>query len=116
IIAGMSDAVLVVESGVKGGSLITAELGNDYNRDVYAFPGRTTDAWSKGCNKLIKSNKAAMVEHAEDLISALNWQVQIRPKADIQTSLFPVLTEIEAKIYKLLITYPEGLQVNSICL
>lgn len=116
IIAGMSDAVLVVESGVKGGSLITAELGNDYNRDVYAFPGRTTDAWSKGCNKLIKSNKAAMVEHAEDLISALNWQIQIRPKADIQTSLFPVLTEIEAKIYKLLITYPEGLQVNSICL
>ena len=63
IIAGLSDATLVVESGIKGGALITADIANSYNRDVFAVPGRPDDQWSAGCNSLIKNNKAALLNH-----------------------------------------------------
>ncbi len=74
IVAGLADATLVVESAEKGGALITAHLAQSYNRDVLAFPGRISDEYSKGCNKLIKSNVAALVESADDLAYALNWE------------------------------------------
>ena len=61
IIAGLADATIVIESGTKGGALITADIANSYNRDVFAFPGRTGDRFSTGCNRLIKANKAALV-------------------------------------------------------
>jgi len=61
IVAGICDALIVIESGIKGGSLITAELGNSYNKDVFAFPGKTTDNKSEGCNYLIKNNKAILI-------------------------------------------------------
>ena len=73
IIAGMTDATLVVESAHSGGALITADMASSYHRDVLAVPGRATDERSKGCNRLIKKNVAAMVESAEDVIDHLNW-------------------------------------------
>ena len=73
IIAGMSDATLVVESAEKGGALITAHMAFSYDRPVFTVPGRTGDQRSKGCNNLIKSNVAAMIESPEDLIQAMNW-------------------------------------------
>lgn len=74
IVAGLADATLVVESAAKGGSLITADIAFSYNRDVFAFPGKTTDPHSSGCNKLIRLNKAALITCAADLISAMCWE------------------------------------------
>ena len=73
IVAGMCDALVVIESGIKGGSLITAELANGYNKDVYAIPGKTSDKNSEGCNYLIKQNKASLITHADDLLQLMNW-------------------------------------------
>lgn len=73
IIAGLADATLVVESGEKGGALVTADLAFSYSRDVLACPGRATDKFSLGCNALIRTNRAALVESAEDVELALNW-------------------------------------------
>jgi DNA processing protein len=73
IVAGISDAILVVESGLKGGSLITAEYGNNYNRDVFALPGRITDEKSTGCLQLIRANKAALVSSATEIAQVMNW-------------------------------------------
>jgi DNA processing protein len=74
IVAGMSDATIVVESGIKGGSMVTAELANGYNKDVFAFPGKVTDSKSAGCNHLIKSNKAMLLTEAKDLIEMMGWE------------------------------------------
>ena len=73
IVAGLSDAVVIVESKRKGGSLITADMAVDYGRDVFALPGRVEDECSAGCNDLIKRNKAHLIEHAEDLIKNMQW-------------------------------------------
>lgn len=94
IVAGMVDAVVVVESGLKGGAMITAGLANSYNRDAFAVPGRTTDEYSKGCNMLIKSNRAAMAESVKDISYIMGWDdrtVQVKS----QTSLFVELTDDE---------------------
>lgn len=74
IIAGLSDTVIVVESGTRGGALITADLANSYHREVFAFPGKSGDDASAGCNGLIKSNKAAMIESCEDLEYIMGWE------------------------------------------
>ncbi|MCY1532881.1 DNA protecting protein DprA [compost metagenome] len=74
IIAGLCDALVVVEASAKGGALITAELANSYFKEVYAFPGRVTDRYSEGCNFLIKTHRAAMINSAEDLIFELGWE------------------------------------------
>ncbi|PTB96612.1 DNA-protecting protein DprA [Marivirga lumbricoides] len=76
IIAGMADLVVVVEAAKKGGALITAELANSYDREVAAFPGRVHDTYSEGCNKLIKQNKAHLVETAEDVLYIMNWELE----------------------------------------
>ncbi|HEX7754174.1 MAG TPA: DNA-processing protein DprA [Niabella sp.] len=73
IVAGMSDAVVVIETDIKGGSMITAELANSYNKDVFAFPGRVGDKKSNGCNDLIKMNKAGLLTDAEQLLEGLGW-------------------------------------------
>jgi len=73
ITAGICDALVVVETSKKGGSLITAELANDYNKDVFAFPGKVTDIKSEGCNKLIQLNKAHLITHANDLLEMMQW-------------------------------------------
>lgn len=95
IVAGMSDAIVVVESGIKGGSLITAELGNDYNRDVLAYPGRSIDEQSMGCNSLIAASKANLVTCGEDIVCFLNWVVRQRKQETVQIRLFEQLSEEE---------------------
>lgn len=79
IIAGLSDAILVAESREKGGSLVTANIGFDYNRDIFAFPGRIGDDRSKGCNNLIRRNKASLITCAQDLIELMDWDQDTKP-------------------------------------
>lgn len=100
IIAGMSDAVIVAETGKRGGALITAELANSYNRDVFAFPGKIGDTYSEGCNWLIKTNKAALITSAEDVYYNMNWELPGKKKSGKQTSL--VLSDDETKIVRLM--------------
>lgn len=102
IIAGMSDAVVVVEAGITGGALITAELANQYNRDVFAVPGRIGDQVSEGCNKLIKINKAALIQSADDITYLLNWENPKNKKIPKQRDLFVNLTPDEELIVALL--------------
>lgn len=82
IIAGMADVTIVVEASIKGGALITAEIANSYNRDVYAFPGRVNDEFSEGCNFLIKTNRAGLINHPRDLIYYLGWDNEA-PKKNV---------------------------------
>lgn len=103
IVAGMADATIVVESAGKGGALITAQLAQDYNRDVFAFPGRTTDKYSEGCNALIRDNRAALITSAEDAVLALGWTTQEAIKGTpVQQELFPDLTPEERTVTELL--------------
>jgi DNA processing protein len=101
IIAGLADAVLIVESGKKGGSLITAEIAGSYNRDVYAIPGRPDDIYSRGCNFLIKTSRAALVESAADLLYYQRWDLKKKPKTT-QTKLFHNLNAKEQIIMDIL--------------
>ncbi len=97
IIAGLADAVVVVESARKGGALITAYLAQGYNRDVLAFPGRPGDEMSGGCNHLIKSNVAALIESVEDLEYTLGWETQTTGTPAIQGDLFATLDNDEQR-------------------
>ena len=108
IVAGMSEATIVIESAEKGGSLITANLANDYNRDVFAVPGRTTDKFSQGCNNLIKTQRANLLTSAADLIYILNWELHQKEEKVIQKKLFISLDDDEQKIYDYL--QPKGKQ------
>lgn len=101
IVAGISEATIVIESADRGGSLITATMANDYNRDVFAVPGRATDKLSQGCNNLIKTQKAQLLTNAADLIYQLNWDIQKKLKP-IQKQLFVTLEPEEQKIYDFL--------------
>ncbi len=101
IIAGISDATLIIESGVRGGALITADIAASYNRDVMAVPGRPGDEWSAGCNALIRCNRAALVENADDIEYLLGW----KPAAlatPVQGALFKGMTGNEKRIYEAL--------------
>jgi len=99
IVAGLSEATIIIESADKGGSLITANIANDYNRDVFAVPGRVTDKYSMGCNNLIKSQRANVLTGAADLIYMLNWQLEEEKKKPVQKQLFVVLDNDEQKVY-----------------
>jgi DNA processing protein len=99
IVAGLSDATIVIESAAKGGSLITADIANSYNREVFAVPGNPTENNAKGCNYLIKSQQAILLESAADVIKGLNWDVKER---DMQQTMFIELSESEQKIIDLL--------------
>lgn len=112
IIAGLVDAIIVVESGEKGGALITADFANSYNRDVFAVPGRIDSVYSKGCNKLIKTNKAALIETAEDLEYIMGWEA--KPNLAIQRELFVNLSEDDQKILETIKTYDE-LSLDLLC-
>ena len=102
IVAGMTEATIVIESAERGGSLITANIANDYNRDVFAVPGRVTDKYSQGCNTLIKTQKANVLTSAADLIYMLNWDIEKKLKP-VQKQLFVALDEDEQKIYDYLL-------------
>jgi DNA processing protein len=103
IVAGMSDATIVVESGIKGGSMVTAELANGYNKDVFAFPGKVTDSKSAGCNYLIKSNKAMLLTDAQQLIEIMGWEER-RRKSEVrsQKEIFIELSKEEKIIIEIL--------------
>ncbi|SKB52370.1 DNA processing protein [Salegentibacter holothuriorum] len=114
IIAGLSEATVVIESAEKGGSLVTADIANSYNREVFAVPGRPSDKLSKGCNDLIKSQKAHLLNSAADLVYMLNWQPEVAAKP-VQKQLFIELDAEENNVLDFL--QKEGkTQLDSIAL
>lgn len=115
IIAGMADAVVVVESKAKGGSLITADMAVDYGRDVFALPGRVDDACSAGCNGLIKRQKAQLIECADDLIASMQWEVE--RKKNVQTTMMEMLVEmtpVQKQLVEKLREAENGLHINQL--
>ncbi|NER13202.1 DNA-protecting protein DprA [Leptobacterium flavescens] len=103
IIAGLSEATIVIESAEKGGSLITADLANSYNREVFAVPGRTGDRYSRGCNDLIRSQKAHLLSSVADLIYILGWELEQKEVPAVQKKLFAELDPTEKIIYDFLL-------------
>ena len=102
IVAGIAEATIVIESAEKGGSLITANMANDYNRDVFAVPGRVSDKLSQGCNNLIKTQRAHLLTSAADVLYILNWELESSAanySKTIQKQLFISLDADEQKIY-----------------
>jgi DNA processing protein len=103
IVAGMSDATIVIESGIKGGSMVTAELANGYNKDVFAFPGKVSDTKSAGCNYLIKSNRAMLLTDAQQLIEVMGWEEKKqKSKVKSQKEIFIELSKDEKIIVDIL--------------
>lgn len=102
IVAGISDAVIVTETGVKGGSMITADLANGYHKEVFAFPGRTTDLKSAGCHWLIRNNQANLISNAQELVNLLGWEKKPQTGPVMQPDLFIALNEDEQRIVDLL--------------
>lgn len=116
IIAGMADAVVVVESKARGGALITAQMACDYNRNLFAFPGRVQDEMSRGCNQLIRDQKAALIENADDFLRMLLWETT-SPPVDTQTQMNELLTTIsddELCILTKIRQQEDGMQINYI--
>ena len=101
IVAGMADATIVIETAVKGGSMITAELAYNYNRDLFAIPGKITDAKSSGCLKLISQNKAILLTGAEQLVELMGWEEK-KKNSKKQKALFIELSVEERVIVNLL--------------
>jgi len=101
IIAGLADATMVVEAGSRGGALITADIANSYNRDVFAVPGRLGDLMSEGCNHLIKTNRAALVQSAADVCYIMGWDKQPKKKA-VQRSLMLNLDDDQQAVVDIL--------------
>jgi DNA processing protein len=103
IVAGMIDALVVIEAAKKGGALITADIANTYNRDVFAVPGRIGDQYSEGCNNLIKQNKAAVITSAKDLIYIMAWEEKENKKTiNVQKQLFVEFSDDEKKVVDVL--------------
>lgn len=102
IVAGMCDATVLVESAAHGGGLITTSLARDYNRDVFAFPGRAGDQYSEGCNNAIRDNLAALINNADDFVKAMRWTddavLAKAQKKGIERTLFPELPEEAQRI------------------
>jgi DNA processing protein len=115
IVAGMSDATIVIETGVKGGSMITAELANSYNKDVFAIPGKITDTKSTGCNYLIKNNKAMLLTDAAELIQTMSWLDKAKSNKEkrSQRKLFIELTA-EEKIVVAILNENETANIDEI--
>ena len=115
IVAGMTDALVLVESAAKGGGLITAEIAQSYDRSVFAFPGNVNAEFSKGCNNLIRDNGASLISNAEDFVKAMGWQEEaLRRQANadgIERNLFPDLSPEEQSIVDLL-QQTNDLQLN----
>ncbi len=115
IVAGMADAVVVVESGAKGGSLITADIANSYFREVFAVPGRVGDTQSAGCNNLISSNRAVLLQDTQGFIAQMGWSKSAKAQQPRQRELFLNLSEEEEKIFHAL-NGNEGMQVNMLAI
>ncbi|MBR5828050.1 MAG: DNA-processing protein DprA [Paludibacteraceae bacterium] len=114
IVAGLADALVVVESKKKGGSLITADMAMDYGRDVFTIPGRIDDECSAGCNDLIKHHKAQMIENAGDLIANMQWECQAKSVQTIITEILFELTPQQQRLYDILKEAEDGLHINQL--
>jgi DNA processing protein len=124
ITAGICDALVVIETGKSGGSLITSEIANSYNKDVFAFPGRIHDVKSEGCNHLIKNNKACLISSAVDLVNLMGWNEKKSSQLSKQKFLFHDLNNEELMLMKFLqeaeetdidtLTFKSGLSHSSI--
>lgn len=114
IIAGLSDATIVIESGEKGGSLVTADIANSYNRDVFALPGRVTDQYSVGCNNLIKMNKAVLLTSVKDIEYLLGWDVTENKEQSVQRNLFVDITNEERVIVDIL-SKSDNVPIDVLC-
>jgi DNA processing protein len=114
IVAGIADATIVIESKKNGGSLITADIANSYNRDVFAFPGRVDDVCSEGCNNIIKQNKAALIQSAADLVYILGWEQTKNINAPQQKKLFIELTNDEEILVNAL-KEKESITIDDLC-
>jgi DNA processing protein len=115
IIAGLADGTLVIEAAKSGGALITANIANSYNRDVFGIPGRIGDTWSEGCNHLIKTNQAHLVQSAKDISYIMGWQRANEVKPKIQRELFIELSPEEEKITDVL-RMEDSMGIDDICL
>lgn len=113
IVAGMTEATLVIESPEKGGALITAHLARDYNREVFALPGNINQECSIGCNRLIRDNVAALVTSAKDIIETMGWETATRSDVKQQPSLFPEISEKESVLLQILHERGE-MQINQL--
>lgn len=113
IIAGLADAVVVVESAAKSGSLITAEIAASYNRECFAFPGSVGDPYSVGCNELIRDNSAALITSALDFANAMNWNDSLR-RQPVQKELFPELTDDENRVYQRIRLKAQGVHISTL--
>lgn len=103
IVAGMCDATIVIETGIKGGSMITANLANNYNKDVFAVPGKATDVKSEGCNSLIQSNKAVLIRNGADIAEQMGWEERkTKKESSRQKEIFITLSDEEKIIVDLL--------------
>ncbi len=112
IVAGLADALIVVESDMRGGAMTTARIASAYNREVMATPGRTTDTYSRGCNALIADCTAQIITSADDLIRVMNWTA--RPKAETQTELRFEMSAEQQTLADYITLHPEH-TVNDIC-
>ena len=113
IVAALCDCLVVAESAEKGGALITASIASSYNRDVFALPGRSSDRYSSGCNRLIASNVAALIENADDLIKAMRWTT--KPQEGEQQSLAIDISEDEQSVINYLSIHDDA-QINQLCI
>lgn len=114
IVAGISDATIIIESADKGGAMVTANIANSYNRGCYAYPGRVCDTYSSGCHRLIRNNQAALITSASDFVEHILWDVPHRAASEktVQRTLFPDLNAEESRIVELLENNPDGLPIN----
>lgn len=115
IIAGLSDATIVIEAGAKGGALITADIANSYDRDVFAVPGRVSDNYSTGCNNLIKTNRAALVQKPEDIMYIMGWEQIPDKKTPAQQKLFIQLEPDQETIVGILQEYGDC-SIDRLCI
>jgi DNA processing protein len=115
IIAGMCDALIVVEAAEKGGALITAEIANSYNKDVLAVPGSVGQTYSEGCNKLIRNNKATIYTSIKDLEYLMNWSIDEPKKSKKKTSVeLSSFSEDEQKVLSLLLTKNAPMMIDEL--
>lgn len=113
IVAGLSQATVVIESAQTGGSLITANLAHDYNREVFAFPGDINRPYSSGCNNLIQRNIAHLITSADDMFAIMDWEIDDRVEV-VQSDLFEAMTQDEEKICKALKTAQDSLHIDDL--
>lgn len=111
IVAGISDATVLVESAYKGGGLITCRIAQEYGRDVFAFPGAVGMPYSEGCNRMIRNNTAALIMSAEDFLESMRWQTVSEQPESVERQLFPDLTPEERKVVDIL-QQTNDLQLN----